>query len=115
MKEIGKLERAADQRAVSGTFSPPVNEAPHSTEEVHGIPYRGVEKERRSYRPCHYFDYIAATSTGGLIAIMLGRLRMDVGLVLETYKDLSRNIFDKTSSRLVLDVEELILYMVYFV
>ena len=28
--------------------------------------------------PCHYFDYIAGTGTGGLIAIMLGRLRMDV-------------------------------------
>lgn len=26
--------------------------------------------------PCHYFDLIGGSGTGGLIAIMLGRLRM---------------------------------------
>jgi hypothetical protein len=28
--------------------------------------------------PCHYFDYICGTSTGGLLAIMLGLLRLSV-------------------------------------
>ena len=32
--------------------------------------------------PCDYFDLICGTSTGGLIAIMLGRLRMVCPLLL---------------------------------
>jgi hypothetical protein len=32
--------------------------------------------EPKAPRPCEYFDLIGGTSTGGLIAIMLGRLGM---------------------------------------
>lgn len=48
-------------------------------------------------KPCELFDLIGGTSTGGLIAIMLGRLEMDVGECIEAYKHLSRDIFEKSS------------------
>jgi patatin-like phospholipase/acyl hydrolase len=34
------------------------------------------EKLAATPRPCEYFDLMCGTSTGGFIAIMLGRLRM---------------------------------------
>jgi patatin-like phospholipase/acyl hydrolase len=44
--------------------------------------------------PWEEFDMIAGTSTGGLIAIMLGRLRMSVAECIEAYKALSQEIFE---------------------
>ncbi|KAF5648464.1 calcium-independent phospholipase A2-gamma [Fusarium tjaetaba] len=45
------------------------------------------ESERvGEYLPCHYFDYVAGTSTGSLSSIILGRLRMSVDEALDTYK-----------------------------
>ncbi|KAK0446048.1 acyl transferase/acyl hydrolase/lysophospholipase [Desarmillaria tabescens] len=45
--------------------------------------------------PCEYFDLIGGTSTGGLIALMVGRLRMSVGDAIECYGRLSRKVFGK--------------------
>src|ERR1700733_6585838 len=49
-------------------------------------------------KPCDHFDLIIGTGTGGLIALMLGRLRMDVETCKETYTRLTRFVFetDKT-------------------
>ena len=49
-------------------------------------------------RPCEVFDVICGTSTGGLIALMLGRLRMSVDEAIKCYKDLSKDVFGKTRS-----------------
>lgn len=43
--------------------------------------------------PCHYFDYIAGTSTGGLISIMLGRLRMNIDDCILDYERLGGEVF----------------------
>lgn len=43
--------------------------------------------------PCHYFDYIAGTSTGGLIGIMLGRLRMSIDDCISDYERLGGEVF----------------------
>ncbi|KAK4031668.1 hypothetical protein C8A01DRAFT_51327 [Parachaetomium inaequale] len=50
-------------------------------------------------RPCDYFDMIGGTSTGGLIAIMLGRLRMNVDECIHAYTALSDKVFEKKSHR----------------
>ncbi|KAI1129981.1 phospholipase [Nemania abortiva] len=53
-------------------------------------------------KPCDYFDMIGGTSTGGLIAIMLGRLEMTVDECIEAYKTMSRKIFTKIHHRLTM-------------
>ncbi|KAJ5781110.1 hypothetical protein N7457_006270 [Penicillium paradoxum] len=43
--------------------------------------------------PCEHFDLIGGTSTGGIIAIMLGRLRMSVDECIRAYKKVARQAF----------------------
>jgi len=45
--------------------------------------------------PCDRFDLIVGTSTGGLIALMLGRLNMPVNDAIGAYENLSKNVFGK--------------------
>ncbi|KAG9960858.1 FabD/lysophospholipase-like protein, partial [Aureobasidium melanogenum] len=44
---------------------------------------------------CHYFSFMFGTSTGGIIAIMLGRLRMGIKDCIDTYCNLGREVFEK--------------------
>lgn len=50
-------------------------------------------------KPCDYFDMVGGTSTGGLIAIMLGRLQMTVDECIAAYTSLSDKVFQKKSHR----------------
>jgi patatin-like phospholipase/acyl hydrolase len=50
-------------------------------------------------KPCDYFDMIGGTSTGGLIAVMLGRLRMTIDECIDAYTTLSDKVFEKKSHR----------------
>jgi hypothetical protein len=49
-------------------------------------------------KPADHFDLIVGTGTGGLIAIMLGRLRLDLETCKEVYVRMTRKVFetDKT-------------------
>ena len=55
-------------------------------------------KRHQIPKPCEYFDLIAGTGTGGLIAIMLGRLRLDLETCKEVYGRMTKRVFetDKT-------------------
>ncbi|KAJ7697704.1 FabD/lysophospholipase-like protein [Mycena rosella] len=68
---------------------------------LQGIMYRiKVEKGLEAPPlPCEYFDLIGGTSTGGLIALMLGRLRMSVEEAIDKYDRLAQDVF-RTTKRL---------------
>ena len=48
---------------------------------------------KRPLLPCDFFDLIAGTSTGGLIAILLGVLHLDVETCIAEYIKLGPRIF----------------------
>jgi patatin-like phospholipase/acyl hydrolase len=56
--------------------------------------YRGP-----TLRPSDVFKLVAGTSTGGLIAIMLGKLGMTVEQCMKYYHNFSQSIFRKKSTR----------------
>ncbi|KAK1755713.1 patatin-like phospholipase-domain-containing protein [Echria macrotheca] len=68
MTEIAHIETSLDPKALSSAHTDRID--PDS------IPDHVLRKNQ--YLPCHYFDYIAGTSVGGLIAIMLGMLGKSV-------------------------------------
>ena len=63
-----------------------------------------MEKAAPDKRPCEIFDMIGGTSTGGLIAIMLGRLKMTVKETIEKYKAFMNKIFGKSKIKKDFDV-----------
>ncbi|KAJ6437506.1 reverse transcriptase [Purpureocillium lavendulum] len=58
------------------------------------------EKGLPLVKPCEIFDLIGGTSTGGLIAIMLGRLEMDVDECITAYSDLMESVFNERLRRM---------------
>ncbi|KAG6894141.1 hypothetical protein C0992_007375 [Termitomyces sp. T32_za158] len=42
---------------------------------------------------CDYFDIIGGAGTGGVIALMLGRLRMPINLAIEKFVSFSKEVF----------------------
>ncbi|KAI4143922.1 MAG: hypothetical protein LQ340_006839 [Diploschistes diacapsis] len=84
MDEVSLLERSKEPSALSSAHSIWNHE---TAEEAASHP--------NDYLPCHYFDYIGGTSTGGLIAVMLSRLRMSVDQCIGVYKDLGKQVFGR--------------------
>ncbi|MCJ1458938.1 hypothetical protein MMC28_009314 [Mycoblastus sanguinarius] len=51
-------------------------------------------------KPCNFFDMIGGTSTGGLITLMLGRLKMSVDEYIAAYGEMSEEVFVKQGYRI---------------
>lgn len=49
-------------------------------------------RARKPLLPCDVFDLICGTSTGGIIAILLGRLGLDCSTAITVYRDLTTAI-----------------------
>ncbi|RAQ63408.1 hypothetical protein COH20_008878 [Aspergillus flavus] len=58
-----------------------------------------LSPEGKPRKPCEVFDMIAGTSTGGLCAIMLGRLEMTVDECIEAYNRFMKKVFNVSSLR----------------
>ncbi|QMW26536.1 acyl transferase/acyl hydrolase/lysophospholipase [Aspergillus flavus] len=58
-----------------------------------------LSAEGKPRKPCEVFDMIAGTSTGGLCAIMLGRLEMTVDECIEAYNRFMKKVFNVSSLR----------------
>ncbi|CAI7636757.1 unnamed protein product [Penicillium glandicola] len=54
-------------------------------------------------KPCDVFDLIGGTSTGGLIAIMLGRLEMGVDECILAYTELMESVFSEKINSVPID------------
>lgn len=54
---------------------------------------RRAQNDHTRLRPCDYFDLIGGTSTGGIIAILLSRLRLDCKQCIDIYSKLAEQIF----------------------
>ncbi|KAG5716586.1 Calcium-independent phospholipase A2-gamma [Termitomyces sp. T112] len=53
------------------------------------------ERLKELPKPCEYFDIIGGTNTGGLIAILLGRLCMSVDEAINVYNEFAGKVFSE--------------------
>ena len=104
MTKIGKEERnwpPGDDESdgpAETSYHPvdPIQSKATDTASCHSLKGPTFSSESSAWLPCHYFDYIAGTSTGGLIGIMLGRLRMNIDDCITEYENLGDKVFGKS-------------------
>lgn len=96
MRAVGEIERTWPSGPAQSSFHPlePSNVDSSGPPRHPGLNTGHTERNGSSlWLPCHYFDYMAGTSTGGLISIMLGRLRMSIDDCIADYESLGLKVF----------------------
>ncbi|KAL2043573.1 hypothetical protein N7G274_003880 [Stereocaulon virgatum] len=91
--EISIIERESLPAATSSAS--PLSLQPGSLRQHASETPRIRGTSSASYLPCHYFDYVGGTGLGGLVAIMLGRLRMSIYECLEAFTNLVNEVWSK--------------------
>ncbi|KAF1961770.1 hypothetical protein CC80DRAFT_488187 [Byssothecium circinans] len=85
--EEGKAEKEEKRAREEERRGEQTGDGPQDSDEIGTVPtatspaqLQGVDDDRATsdeahdWLPCHYFDFMVGTSTGGLIAVLLGRL-----------------------------------------
>ncbi|KAL2053747.1 hypothetical protein ABVK25_006052 [Lepraria finkii] len=94
IQEISSVESSNNHQARTSSYSPIIDCLPVDNSAATS------GKISFDFLPCHYFDYIAGTASGGIIAVMLGRLRMTVEEAMTEYERLCHEAFDRPESNL---------------
>lgn len=96
--EVEARRGVADIETTLESIHPAVN---HMQEDrmTNNITVKKAIKEEELL-PCHYFDFMYGTSTGGIIATILGRLRMTVTEGLDLYRKVGEDLFGKRRSHI---------------
>ena len=98
MRVIKTLETSHRDGAAESSYHPLPWNPLYATDSRTGVQADPGSRRAESAKwlPCHYFDYIAGTSTGGLIGIMLGRLRMNIDDCVSDYEKLGGKVFGRS-------------------
>ncbi|KAF2269648.1 FabD/lysophospholipase-like protein [Lojkania enalia] len=83
MEEVARIEQ--DFEGAQAKSSSDIPWRKHRSDEE-SIAESEVTPSVDNFLPCHYFDYICGTSLGGVIAVLLGRLRCSVGEAICYYR-----------------------------
>jgi len=69
---------------------------------------RRAQNDHNPLKPCDYFDLIGGTSAGGILAIMLSRLRLDCKQCIFVFRKLAEQIFkhDQTFKAFVMKIRK---------
>ena len=118
MEAIGRLESTHPDEPANSSYhplQPPQKTPEEATTSNMNNAAEGHMTDLSPWLPCHYFDYMAGTSTGGyayvelryfiptnfhcrLIATMLGRLRMNIDDCIGEYETLGEKVFGRPRS-----------------
>ncbi|KAG8832801.1 Condensin complex subunit [Serendipita sp. 399] len=55
-----------------------------------------AEQELDGMKPCEHFDLIVGTGTGGLLAVLVGRLQLTLGELEEAYREFAETVYGQS-------------------